>query len=67
MIRKFMQEFKVSNEEAYWYLEDNEYNYKVAAETRQADVEWEKSHKQGKSVSLKAWSCLPLSFTCILF
>lgn len=61
MIRKFMQQFKVSNEEAFWYLDDNEYNYQVAAETRQGDIEWEQSKKQqhkSKVVSVKAWSCL---------
>lgn len=50
LLRRFVQEFKVSTEEAFWYLDEHNYNYVVAAETRAGDLEWEKSNPGSKKV-----------------
>jgi hypothetical protein len=52
LVRKFAQAYQVTTEEAFWYLDDNDYNYELAVESRVADLEWEKSNK-GKGIGTK--------------
>eukprot|EP01127_Copromyxa_protea_P006567 TRINITY_DN1650_c0_g1_i1.p1 TRINITY_DN1650_c0_g1~~TRINITY_DN1650_c0_g1_i1.p1 ORF type:complete len:231 (+),score=52.33 TRINITY_DN1650_c0_g1_i1:252-944(+) len=49
LVRRFSQEQGVTLDEALWYLDDNEYDYKTAVLMRQEDLEWEKGQKELKS------------------
>ena len=48
LLNRFCRSQKCTREEARFYLEEHEWDYKAATTARTDDVEWEKSHPRKK-------------------